>query len=156
MQEFDIIVVGAGHAGCEAALASARMGMKTAVFTISLDNIGVMSCNPSLGGPAKSHLAREIDALGGEMGRNIDKTFIQIRVLNTKKGPAVRSLRAQADKMTYANEMKKTLEHTDNLSVIQGMVSELIVEEENGKKVIKGIKIREGLEYREKIVILET
>ena len=156
MQEFDIIVVGAGHAGCEAALASARMGMKTAVFTISLDNIGVMSCNPSLGGPAKSHLAREIDALGGEMGRNIDKTFIQIRVLNTKKGPAVRSLRAQADKMTYANEMKKTLEHTDNLSVIQGMVSELVVEEENGKKVIKGIKIREGLEYRAKIVILAT
>ena len=156
MQEFDIIVVGAGHAGCEAALASARMGMKTAVFTISLDNIGVMSCNPSLGGPAKSHLAREIDALGGEMGRNIDKTFIQIRVLNTKKGPAVRSLRAQADKMTYANEMKKTLEHTDNLSVIQGMVSELIVEEENGKKVIKGIKIREGLEYKAKIVILAT
>ena len=156
MQEFDIIVVGAGHAGCEAALASARMGMKTAVFTISLDNIGVMSCNPSLGGPAKSHLAREIDALGGEMGRNIDKTFIQIRVLNTKKGPAVRSLRAQADKMTYANEMKKTLEHTDNLTVIQGMVSELVVEEENGKKVIKGIKIREGLEYRAKIVILAT
>ena len=138
MQEFDIIVVGAGHAGCEAALASARMGMKTAVFTISLDNIGVMSCNPSLGGPAKS------------------QTFIQIRVLNTKKGPAVRSLRAQADKMTYANEMKKTLEHTDNLTVIQGMVSELVVEEENGKKVIKGIKIREGLEYRAKIVILAT
>ena len=142
MQEFDIIVVGAGHAGCEAALASARMGMKTAIFTISLDNIGVMSCNPSLGGPAKSHLAREIDALGGEMGRNIDKTFIQIR--------------AQADKMTYANEMKKTLEHTDNLSVIQGMVSELVVEEEDGKKIIKGIKIREGLEYRAKIVIMAT
>ena len=156
MQEFDIIVVGAGHAGCEAALASARMGMKTAIFTISLDTIGVMSCNPSLGGPAKSHLAREIDALGGEMGRNIDKTFIQIRVLNTRKGPAVRSLRAQADKMAYANEMKKTLEHTDNLSVIQGMVSELVVEEENGKKVIKGIKIREGLEYRAKAVIVAT
>jgi len=127
MQEFDIIVVGAGHAGCEAALASARMGMKTAIFTISLDNIGVMSCNPSLGGPAKS-----------------------------KKGPAVRSLRAQADKMTYANEMKKTLEHTDNLSVIQGMVSELVVEEEDGKKIIKGIKIREGLEYRAKVVIIAT
>ena len=156
MQEFDIIVVGAGHAGCEAALASARMGMKTAIFTISLDTIGVMSCNPSLGGPAKSHLAREIDALGGEMGRNIDKTFIQIRVLNTRKGPAVRSLRAQADKMAYANEMKKTLEHTDNLSVIQGMVSELVVEEENGKKIIKGIKIREGLEYRAKAVIIAT
>lgn len=156
MQEYDIIVVGAGHAGCEAGLAAARMGMKTALFTISLDNIGVMSCNPSLGGPAKSHLAREIDALGGEMGRNIDKTFIQIRVLNTKKGPAVRSLRAQADKPAYAKEMKNTLEHTDNLSIIQGMVSELIVEEENGKKIIKGIKIREGLEYRAKIVILAT
>lgn len=156
MQEFDVIVVGAGHAGCEAALASARMGMKTAIFTISLDNIGVMSCNPSLGGPAKSHLAREIDALGGEMGRNIDKTFIQIRVLNTKKGPAVRSLRAQADKVSYANEMKKTLEHTKNLSVIQGMVSELVVEEKNGRKIIKGIKIREGLEYRAKAVVVAT
>ena len=156
MQEFDVIVVGAGHAGCEAALASARMGMKTAIFTISLDNIGVMSCNPSLGGPAKSHLAREIDALGGEMGTNIDKTFIQIRVLNTKKGPAVRSLRAQADKVSYANEMKKTLEHTKNLSVIQGMVSELVVEEENGRKIIKGIKIREGLEYRAKAVVVAT
>ena len=156
MQEFDVIVVGAGHAGCEAALASARMGMKTAIFTISLDNIGVMSCKPSLGGPAKSHLAREIDALGGEMGRNIDKTFIQIRVLNTKKGPAVRSLRAQADKVSYANEMKKTLEHTKNLSVIQGMVSELVVEEENGRKIIKGVKIREGLEYRAKAVVVAT
>ena len=115
-----------------------------------------MSCNPSLGGPAKSHLAREIDALGGEMGRNIDKTFIQIRVLNTKKGPAVRSLRAQADKVSYANEMKKTLEHTKNLSVIQGMVSELVVEEKNGRKIIKGIKIREGLEYRAKAVVVAT
>ncbi|WP_022819252.1 tRNA uridine-5-carboxymethylaminomethyl(34) synthesis enzyme MnmG [Fusobacterium russii] len=156
MQKYDVIVVGAGHAGCEAALAAARMGMKTAIFTISLDNIGVMSCNPSLGGPAKSHLAREIDALGGEMGKNIDKTFIQIRVLNTKKGPAVRSLRAQADKVAYAREMKNTLENTKNLSVIQGMVSELIVEEENEKKIIKGIKIREGLEYRAKVVILAT
>ncbi len=104
VQEFDVIVVGAGHAGAEAALAAARLGKKTAIFTISLDNIGVMSCNPSLGGPAKSHLVREIDALGGEMGRNIDKTYIQIRVLNTKKGPAVRSLRAQADKIRYAKE----------------------------------------------------
>nr|WP_293993685.1 tRNA uridine-5-carboxymethylaminomethyl(34) synthesis enzyme MnmG [uncultured Fusobacterium sp.] len=156
MQNYDVIVVGAGHAGCEAALAAARMGMNTAIFTISLDNIGVMSCNPSLGGPAKSHLAREIDALGGEMGRNIDKTFIQIRVLNTKKGPAVRSLRAQADKVAYAREMKNTLENTANLSVIQGMVKELVVEEENGNKVIKGIKIREGLEYKAKAVVLAT
>ncbi|OQY40927.1 MAG: tRNA uridine-5-carboxymethylaminomethyl(34) synthesis enzyme MnmG, partial [Fusobacteriia bacterium 4572_74] len=105
MHKFDVVVVGAGHAGCEAALASARMGMKTAIFSITLDNIGVMSCNPSIGGPAKSHLVKEIDALGGEMGRNIDKTFIQIRVLNTKKGPAVRSLRAQADKKNYHMEM---------------------------------------------------
>ncbi|MDO4690834.1 MAG: tRNA uridine-5-carboxymethylaminomethyl(34) synthesis enzyme MnmG [Fusobacterium sp.] len=156
MQDYDIIVVGAGHAGCEAALAAARMGMNTAIFTISLDNIGKMSCNPSLGGPAKSHLAREIDALGGEMGKNIDKTFIQIRVLNTKKGPAVRSLRAQADKNDYAKEMKNTLENTKNLTVIQGMVSELLITEKNGVKTIKGIKIREGLEYRAKIVILAT
>ena len=113
MQNFDVIVVGAGHAGCEAGLAAARMGAQTAIFTITLDNIGVMSCNPSLGGPAKSHLIREIDALGGEMGRNIDKTYIQIRILNTKKGPAVRSLRAQADKVRYSKEMKKTIENPE-------------------------------------------
>lgn len=152
VQEFDVIVVGAGHAGAEAALAAARLGKKTAIFTISLDNIGVMSCNPSLGGPAKSHLVREIDALGGEMGRNIDKTYIQIRVLNTKKGPAVRSLRAQADKIAYAKEMKRTIESCENLSAIQGMVSELLVE--NGKAV--GIKIQEGVEYRAKRIILAT
>ncbi|MGX6590692.1 tRNA uridine-5-carboxymethylaminomethyl(34) synthesis enzyme MnmG [Cetobacterium ceti] len=152
MQQFDIIVVGAGHAGCEAALASARMGAKTAIFTITLDNIGVMSCNPSIGGPAKSHLVKEMDALGGEMGRNMDKTFIQIRVLNTKKGPAVRSLRAQADKKLYHMEMKKTLENTENLDVIQGMVTDII--EENGKAV--GIKTKEGVEYRAKAVILAT
>jgi len=152
VQELDVIVVGAGHAGAEAALAAARLGKKTAIFTISLDNIGVMSCNPSLGGPAKSHLVREIDALGGEMGRNIDKTYIQIRVLNTKKGPAVRSLRAQADKIRYAKEMKRTIETCENLSAIQGMVSELLVED--GKAV--GIKIREGVEYRAKRIILAT
>lgn len=152
MQNFDVIVVGAGHAGCEAALAAARMGAQTAIFTITLDNIGVMSCNPSLGGPAKSHLIREIDALGGEMGRNIDKTYIQIRVLNTKKGPAVRSLRAQADKIRYSKEMKKTIENCDNLSAIQGMVTDIIIE--NGKVV--GIKTREGVEYRAKFVIIAT
>ena len=155
-KDYDVIVVGAGHAGVEAALASARLGNKVALITLYLDTISMMSCNPSIGGPGKSNLVTEIDVLGGEMGRNIDKTFIQIRVLNTKKGPAVRSLREKADKMTYANEMKKTLEHTDNLSVIQGMVSELVVEEEDGKKIIKGIKIREGLEYRAKIVIMAT
>ncbi|MGL4868416.1 MAG: FAD-dependent oxidoreductase, partial [Cetobacterium sp.] len=152
MQNFDVIVVGAGHAGCEAALAAARMGAKTAIFTILLDNIGYMSCNPSLGGPAKSHLVKEVDALGGEMARNIDKTFIQIRVLNTKKGPAVRSLRAQADKVNYSKEMKKTLENTDNLDVVQGMVTELIVE---NNKVI-GLKTKEGVEYRAKAVVIAT
>ncbi|MGL4307344.1 tRNA uridine-5-carboxymethylaminomethyl(34) synthesis enzyme MnmG [Cetobacterium sp. SF1] len=152
MQQFDVIVVGAGHAGCEAALASARMGAKTAVFTITLDNIGYMSCNPSIGGPAKSHLVKEMDALGGEMGRNMDKSFIQIRVLNTKKGPAVRSLRAQADKKMYHMEMKKTMENTDNLDVIQGMITEII--EENGKAI--GVKTKEGVEYRAKAVILAT
>lgn len=152
MHEFDVIVIGAGHAGCEAALAPARMGLKTAIFTISLDKIGYLSCNPSIGGPAKSHLAREIDALGGEIGRNIDKTFIQIRVLNTKKGPAVRSLRAQADKPKYHIEMKKTLENTDNLDVIQGMVTEIITE---GNKAI-GIKTKEGVEYRAKAIVIAT
>lgn len=152
MHNFDVIVVGAGHAGCEAALSSARMGANTAIFTITLDNIGVMSCNPSIGGPAKSHLVKEIDALGGEMGRNIDKTFVQIRVLNTKKGPAVRALRAQADKVKYAKEMKKTLENCPNLSTIQGMVTDLVIED--GKVV--GVKIREGVEYRAKMVILAT
>jgi tRNA uridine 5-carboxymethylaminomethyl modification enzyme len=152
MQHFNVIVVGAGHAGCEAALAAARLGMKTAIFTITLDNIGIMSCNPSIGGPAKSHLVKELDALGGEMGRNIDKTLIQIRVLNTRKGPAVRSLRAQADKREYSNEMKKTLENCKNLNLIQGMVVELV---EKDKK-IKGIKIREGVEYSADCVILAT
>ena len=152
MHNFDVIVVGAGHAGCEAALSSARMGAKTAIFTITLDNIGVMSCNPSIGGPAKSHLVKEIDALGGGMGRNIDKTFVQIRVLNTKKGPAVRALRAQADKVKYAKEMKKTLENCPNLSTIQGMVTDLVIED--GKVI--GVKIREGVEYRAKMVILAT
>ena len=148
MQNYDVIVVGAGHAGCEAALAAARMGAKTAIFTITLDNIGVMSCNPSLGGPAKSHLVREIDALGGEMGRNIDKTFIQIRVLNTKKGPAVRALRAQADKVRYSKEMKKTIENCENLCSIQGMVTDIVVED--GKVIVGvvGVLQFEVLEYR--------
>ncbi len=150
--EFDVIVIGAGHAGCEAALASARMGKKTAILTISLDRIGYMSCNPSLGGPAKSHLVREIDALGGEIAKNIDKTFIQIRVLNTKKGPAVRSLRAQADKAEYTIEMKKVLENTENLDVIQGIVVDLLI---NDNKVV-GVRTKEGVEYKGKAVIVAT
>ncbi len=152
MHKFDVIVVGAGHAGCEAALSAARMGMKTAIFTITLDNVGVMSCNPSIGGPAKSHLVKEIDALGGEMGRNIDKTFVQIRVLNTKKGPAVRSLRAQADKQSYHMEMKKTIENTENLDLIQGMVTDIVV---NNKKVV-GIKTQEGISYEGKTVVIAS
>lgn len=152
MYKYGVIVVGAGHAGCEAALASARMGVSTAIFTITLDNIGMMSCNPSIGGPAKSHLVKEIDALGGEMGRNSDKTFLQIRVLNTKKGPAVRALRAQIDKKLYHMEMKKTIENTPNLDTIQGMVSDIIVE--NGK--IKGVRTNIGDEYYAECVVLAT
>ena len=164
MRNYDVIVVGAGHAGSEAALASARLGLKTAIFTITLDNIGVMSCNPSVGGPAKSHLAKEVDALGGEIGRNMDKSFVQMRILNTKKGPAVRSLRAQADRKIYAREMKKTIECQENLDTVQDIVTELIVDEieivENGskriEKVVKGIKTKTGIEFLAKAVILAT
>ena len=150
MRNYDVIVVGAGHAGIEAALASARLGLSTAIFTITLDNIGVMSCNPSIGGPAKSHLAKEVDALGGEMGRNMDKSFVQMRILNTKKGPAVRSLRAQADRKIYAREMKKTIENQKNLDTVQDIVTELVVE--NGE--IKGIKTKTGMEFSAKAVIV--
>lgn len=152
MRKFEVIVIGAGHAGCEAALASARLGKKTAIFTITLDNVASMPCNPSIGGPAKGHLVREIDALGGEIGRNCDKTFVQMRMLNTKKGPAVRALRAQADKKLYHIEMKKTLENQKNLSLIQGLVIDLIVED----GTIKGIKTKEGVTYISNIVILAT
>ena len=152
MREYDVIVIGAGHAGIEASLACARLGMKTAVFTITLDNIGVMSCNPSVGGPAKSHLVKEVDALGGEMGRNMDKSFVQMRILNTKKGPAVRSLRAQSDRKIYAREMKKTLENQENLDTIQDIVTELVVE--NGE--IKGIRTKTGLDFKAKTVIVAT
>ena len=128
MGEYDIIVVGAGHAGCEAALAAARMGNQTALFSINLEAIAMMPCNPSIGGTGKGHLVREIDALGGEMGVNIDKTFIQSRMLNTAKGPAVHSLRAQADKEKYHTEMKKTIEKQANLVMKQAEVVDLIVE----------------------------
>ena len=148
--DFDVIVVGAGHAGCEAALASARMGLNTLVFTISLDNIALMPCNPSIGGPAKGHLVREIDALGGEMGRNIDKTYIQIKMLNTSKGPAVHALRAQADKKGYQKEMYKTMSKEENLTVRQGVVEEIIVE--NGE--IKGVKIQTGGIFNAKAVVI--
>src|SRR5919109_551552 len=127
--DFDVIVVGAGHAGCEAALASARMGAETLLLTINLDMVAFMPCNPSIGGPAKGHVVREIDALGGEMGRNIDKTYIQMRMLNTGKGPAVHALRAQADKFLYQHMMKETIEKTDHLTLRQGMAEDLIVED---------------------------
>ena len=152
MKEYDVIVVGAGHAGIEAALACARLGQKTAMFTIRLDNIGEMSCNPSIGGPAKSHLVKEIDALGGEMAKNMDKSFIQMRILNTKKGPAVRSLRAQTDKKVYANNMKKTVEKQENLDIIQDIVTKILTE----NKVIKGIETKNGLIFKTKKLILST
>lgn len=150
--EYDIAVVGAGHAGCEAALAAARLGMKTLIFSISLEAIANMPCNPHIGGSSKGHLVREIDALGGEMGKNIDKTMIQIKMLNTSKGPAVHSLRAQADRKKYQAEMKHTLEKQENLEVKQGEIVDILVE--NGK--ISAIKTDVGAVYKVKAVILAT
>lgn len=150
--QYDVIVVGAGHAGSEASLAAARMGMSTMLITLNLDMVAFMPCNPSLGGPAKGVVVREIDALGGEMGRNIDKTYIQIRMLNTGKGPAVRALRAQADKDDYAREMRYTIENQDNLTLRQGIVEDLIIE----SNIVKGIITQTGAIYRAKAVILTT
>lgn len=150
--DYDIIVVGAGHAGCEAALASSRMGMKTLILTISLDSIADMPCNPNIGGTGKGHLVREIDALGGEMALNIDKSFIQSRMLNTSKGPAVHSLRVQADKRKYHIEMKKVLEKEPNLTLQQGEVVDILVEENR----VKGIVTRTGAVYYADAVILAT
>jgi tRNA uridine 5-carboxymethylaminomethyl modification enzyme len=149
---FDVIVIGAGHAGCEAGLASARIGAKTLMITINLDMVAFMPCNPSVGGPAKGIVVREIDALGGEMGKNIDKTYIQMRMLNTGKGPAVRALRAQADKFAYQHEMKNTIENTENLTLVQGMVEELIVED----GVCTGIITKTGAIFRSKTVVITT
>ena len=152
MGTYDVIVVGAGHAGCEAGLAAARMGMKTLMLSINLEAVAMMACNPSIGGTGKGHLVREIDALGGEMGINIDKTFIQSRMLNTAKGPAVHSLRAQADKNEYHIEMKKTLEAEENLHLKQGEVIDLMIED--GKAC--GVVLKTGAMYRSKAVILAT
>ena len=149
---YDIVVIGAGHAGCEAALASARLGLETIVFTVSVDSIAMMPCNPNIGGTSKGHLVREIDALGGEMGKNIDKTFIQSKMLNKSKGPAVHSLRAQADKRAYSNEMRKVLEHTEHLTIKQAEAASLIVED----GVLKGVKTVSGASYYCKAAVLCT
>lgn len=150
--KYDVIVIGAGHAGCEAALASARMGSNTLLITINLDMVAFMPCNPSIGGPAKGHVVREIDALGGEMGRNIDKTYIQLRMLNTGKGPAVHALRAQADKFLYQHMMKETIEKQANLTMVQGMVEELLVDD----GVCTGVETKSGAQYRAKAVVVTT
>ena len=151
-ETYDVVIVGAGHAGCEAALASARLGMETIMFTVSVDSIALMPCNPNIGGSSKGNLVRELDALGGEMGKNIDKTFIQSKMLNESKGPAVHSLRAQADKQDYSRHMRRTLENTDHLTIRQAEVSEILAED--GK--IRGVKTFSGAVYYAKAVILCT
>ena len=152
-EEYDVVVVGAGHAGCEAALAAARMGMETILFTVSMDSVALMPCNPNVGGSSKGHLVREIDALGGEMGKNIDKTYIQSKMLNVSKGPAVHSLRAQADKVEYTKQMRLTLQNEEKLTLRQAEVSELLYTED---KKICGVKTFSGAVYHVKAVILCT
>ena len=151
VENYDVVVVGAGHAGCEAALASARLGMETIIFTVSVDSIALMPCNPNIGGSSKGHIVREIDALGGEMGKNIDKTFIQSKMLNKSKGPAVHSLRAQADKMAYTTEMRKIIENTEHLTVRQAEISEIVTDADNN---IIGVKTVSGATYNCKAVII--
>ena len=148
----DVVVVGAGHAGCEAALACARLGLETVIFTVSVDSIALMPCNPNIGGSSKGHLVREIDALGGEMGKNIDKTFIQSKMLNVSKGPAVHSLRAQADKAEYSRSMRMVLENTDHLSIVQAEVTEIMAEDGH----VTGVKTFSGATYYAKAVVLCT
>lgn len=151
-ESYDVVVVGAGHAGCEAALACARLGLETIMFTVSVDSIALMPCNPNIGGSSKGHLVRELDALGGEMGKNIDKTFIQSKMLNQSKGPAVHSLRAQADKQEYSRSMRRILENTDHLTIRQAEVSEIITE--NG--ILTGVKTYSGAVYHCKAAVLAT
>ncbi|MBE5983029.1 MAG: tRNA uridine-5-carboxymethylaminomethyl(34) synthesis enzyme MnmG [Paenibacillaceae bacterium] len=151
-ESYDVVVVGAGHAGCEAALACARLGLETIMFTVSVDSIALMPCNPNIGGSSKGHLVRELDALGGEMGKNIDKTFIQSKMLNQSKGPAVHSLRAQADKQDYSRSMRRILENTDHLTIRQAEVSEIITE--NG--ILTGVKTYSGAVYHCKAAVLAT
>lgn len=166
-EKYDAVVVGAGHAGCEAALALARLGQETILFTVSMDSVAMMPCNPNIGGSSKGHLVREVDALGGEMGKNIDKTYIQSKMLNRSKGPAVHSLRAQADKAEYTRNMRMTMENTEHLTLRQAEVTELIVEDTaeytdskqgigNIKKIIRGVRTKSGATYYAKTVILCT
>ena len=154
-EKVDVCVIGAGHAGCEAALACARLGLETVIFTISVDSIALMPCNPNIGGSSKGHLVREVDALGGEMGKVIDKTFIQSKMLNVSKGPAVHSLRAQADKAEYSRAMRKVLENQDNLTIKQAEICEILWEDE-GKKKVTGVKTFTGMVYESRAVILCT
>jgi len=160
---YDVVVIGAGHAGCEAALAAASLGLETIIFTVSVESIAMMPCNPNIGGSSKGHLVREVDALGGEMGKNIDKTFIQSKMLNTSKGPAVHSLRAQADKQDYSREMRKTLENTDHLTLRQAEVADIIVDDGNsgsdastGIRKVTGVKTVSGATYHAKAVVIAT
>ena len=160
-EKVDVCVVGAGHAGCEAALACARLGLETVIFTVSVDSIALMPCNPNIGGSSKGHLVRELDALGGEMGKNIDKTFIQSKMLNVSKGPAVHSLRAQADKAEYSRAMRKVLENQDHLTIKQAEICELLWEEninsdDNATKKIVGVKTFTGAIYECRAVVLCT
>ena len=152
VENYDVIIVGAGHAGCEAALACARLGMNTICFTVSCDSIALMPCNPNIGGSSKGHLVREIDALGGEMGKAVDETFLQSKMLNASKGPAVHSLRAQADKQEYSNRMRRVMEEQENLTIRQAEVTEIIYED----KTVKGVKTISGAVYKAKAVILCT
>ena len=151
-ENVDVVVVGAGHAGCEAALACARLGLETVIFTVSVDSIALMPCNPNIGGSSKGHLVRELDALGGEMGKVIDKTFIQSKMLNVSKGPAVHSLRAQADKAEYSRAMRQVLENTDHLQIVQGEVTEIMVE--NG--AVTGVRLYSGAIYHARAAVLCT
>src|SRR5579872_4973186 len=154
---YEVIVVGAGHAGCEAALASARMGRKTLLITMNLDSVALMPCNPSMGGPAKGHLIKEIDALGGEIGRATDRTFIQIRLLNTSKGPAVQALRAQCDKQAYRLAMKFVLESEPNLELKQATILHLLSEQgADGRPVMRGVVTTNGWHYEAKAVVMTT
>ena len=155
--EYDVVIVGAGHAGCEAALACARMGFQTLMFTVSVDSIALMPCNPNIGGSSKGHLVKEVDALGGEMGKVIDRTFIQSKMLNSSKGPAVHSLRAQADKANYSKTMRKVLEDQENLEIKQMEVTEILTEDgADGKKIITGVRTYSGATYRCRAVVLCT